>query len=222
MAQLFSTALLGFFFGMRHVTSPDHVVEVASTLSRERRVGRAADVGILSGLRHTVIVVLVGGAILLFDVVFPPRIGLTIAFLVAVMLVLLGVLSIRRIVRPPIPGGHRRFVFRRQSSLLLAIGVVDGLAGSAAVALLVLATTSNTMSGIAYLVVFGIGTVAGMTLITAVITAPLAYTSHRLTGLHRTLGVVSALSSLVFGVLLIKQIVFVNGLFTADPQWIPR
>jgi high-affinity nickel permease len=99
MAQLVSMAFLGFFLGMRHATDPDHVIAVTTIVSRERRVGRAAGIGILWGLGHTVTIFVVGGAIVLFDVVIPARIGLTMEFSVAAMLMVLGVLSLSAIVR---------------------------------------------------------------------------------------------------------------------------
>jgi high-affinity nickel permease len=224
MAQFLSMAFLGFLLGMRHATDPDHVVAVTTIVSRERRVGRAGGIGILWGVGHTVTILLVGGGILLFNVVIPPRIGLAMEFSVAVMLVLLGVLSLGRIARAatPLAKGDRWFVFRQQSLRPLAIGVVHGLAGSAAVALLVLATISNAMWGVVYLVVFGIGTVAGMLLITAAISIPFAYTSRRLAGFNRSLGYASGLASLAFGIFLIYQIAFVDGLFTGYPHWTPR
>jgi cytochrome c biogenesis protein CcdA len=230
MAQFLSMAFLGFFLGMRHATDPDHVVAVTTIVSRERRVDRAGGIGMLWGLGHTVTILLVGGAILLFDVVIPPRIGLTMEFSVAVMLVLLGVLSlVHRLDGHRHAGdstseteGERWFVSRHQSLRPLAIGVVHGLAGSAAIALLVLATISNAMWGVVYLAVFGIGTVVGMMLITTAISIPFAYTSRRLTGFNRSLGFASGLSSVVFGMFLIYQIAFVDGLFTSYAHWTPR
>lgn len=223
MQQLFSTALLGFLLGMRHATDPDHVVAVTTIVSRERGIFRASGIGVLWGLGHTVTIMVVGGAILLFNVVIPPRIGLAMDFSVALMLILLGVLGLGRIARlsTPAANGNGGFVMRHQSLRPLAIGVVHGLAGSAAVALLVLATISDPRWGVAYLALFGIGTIAGMMLITTAISLPFAYTAQRLAGFNRSLGVMSAASSLLFGSFLVYQIAFVEGLFTASPHWTP-
>src|SRR4051812_29754807 len=168
MAQFLSTALLGFVLGIRHATDPDHVVAVTTIVSRERRVGRAGGIGILWGLGHTATILLVGGAILMFDVVISPRIGLAMELSVALMLVLLGMLSLARLVQfvAPIAAGDGRFDFGHLSLRPVAIGVVHGLAGSAAVALLVLATVRDPLWGLVYLGVFGIGTIAGMMLVT--------------------------------------------------------
>ena len=227
MTQFLSTALLGFALGVRHATDPDHVVAVTTIVSRERRVGRAGGIGILWGVGHTATILLVGGAILLFDVVISPRLGLAMELSVAMMLVVLGMLSLARmaeLVAPlaPVATGTGWFDVGHQSLRPVAIGVVHGLAGSAAVALLVLATVRDPMWGVVYLAVFGIGTIAGMMLITLAISVPFALTSRRLLRFNRSLGFASALSSLVFGAFLIYQIGFVDGLFTSYPHWTPR
>jgi hypothetical protein len=102
----------------------------------------------------------------------------------------------------------------------LVVGVVHGLAGSATVALLVLATIPNPVWAMAYLLLFGIGTIAGMVLITAAIGAPFAYTATHLVRFNRYLGMASGLLSLGFGLFLVYQIGFVDGLFTRHPRWI--
>jgi ABC-type nickel/cobalt efflux system permease component RcnA len=224
MTQFLSTALLGFVLGIRHATDPDHVVAVTTIVSRERRVGRAGGIGMLWGLGHTTTILLVGGAILLFDVVISPRIGLAMELSVALMLVLLGMSSLAGRIQlvTPLVSGERSLDFRHRSLRPLAIGVVHGLAGSAAVALLVLATVRDPLWGLVYLAVFGIGTIAGMMLITAAISVPFAYTSRQLRGFNRSLGFASAMSSLVFGIFLIYKIGFIDGLFTDYPHWTPR
>jgi uncharacterized membrane protein (DUF441 family) len=104
----------------------------------------------------------------------------------------------------------------------LVVGIVHGLAGSAAVALLVLTTIRDPAWAILYLVVFGLGTVAGMMLITAAIAWPLARGGVQFAGLHRGLRLASGVVSVVFGVVLAYKIGVVDGLFGASPSWTPR
>jgi len=104
----------------------------------------------------------------------------------------------------------------------LAVGVVHGLAGSAAVALLVLTTIHSPRWAIAYLLVFGLGTIAGMMVITMILGAPFAYTGKRFANFNRGLGVASGLISVAFGLFITFRIGFVDGLFTAHPNWMPH
>jgi high-affinity nickel-transport protein len=104
----------------------------------------------------------------------------------------------------------------------LVVGVVHGLAGSAAVALLVLTTIRDPRWAVLYLLIFGLGTVAGMMLITAVIAWPFARAGARFATLHRGLRVASGLVSLGFGAVIAYQIGVVDGLFGASPHWTPK
>jgi uncharacterized membrane protein (DUF441 family) len=99
---------------------------------------------------------------------------------------------------------------------------VHGLAGSAAVALLVMTTIRNPKWALAYLLVFGIGTLAGMMLITAAMAMPFIYAEKSLPRMNVGFRVASGVLSLLFGLFLAYQIGFVNGLFTSHPQWKPR
>jgi ABC-type nickel/cobalt efflux system permease component RcnA len=104
----------------------------------------------------------------------------------------------------------------------LMIGIVHGLAGSAAVALLVLATIRDPRWAIAYLLVFGVGTIAGMMVITMSLASALKIVGSRSQNISRNLAVASGVLSLAFGCLVVYQIGFVNGLFTTNPIWTPK
>ena len=102
------------------------------------------------------------------------------------------------------------------------VGIVHGLAGSAAVALLVLTTIRDPHWAMLYLLVFGVGTIAGMMLITAAIAVPFTYASRSNGRLNHGLRIATGLFSLGFGLFLSYQTGIVSGLFTAHPQWTPR
>jgi high-affinity nickel-transport protein len=104
----------------------------------------------------------------------------------------------------------------------LIVGIVHGLAGSAAVALLVLTTIRDPAWSVLYLGVFGIGTVVGMMIVTAAIAVPFAYSGERHLRLNQGLRIASGLISLGFGCLLAYRVGVTNGLFTGDPQWTPH
>src|SRR5438094_7996624 len=90
MVTLLSLISLGFVPGMRHAAEPDHVLAVSTIVTRQRTLRAALLIGILWGVGHTLTIVVVGAAIILFSVVIPPRLGLTMEMAVALMLVLLG------------------------------------------------------------------------------------------------------------------------------------
>src|SRR5215472_13011805 len=94
MVNLLAIICLGFFLGMRHATDPDHVIAVGTIVTRQRSIRHAALIGVLWGLGHTLTIFLVGAAIILFSIVIPPRVGLTMELSVGLMLVLLGILNV--------------------------------------------------------------------------------------------------------------------------------
>ena len=208
--------LLGLFLGMRHSTDPDHVVAVSTIVSRQGSIRSSATIGLLWGLGHTLTIFLVGSAIIVFGVVIPPRLGLSMEFCVALMLILLGAVNLTKKSRPVSqPGVY-------QTIRPLAVGLVHGLAGSAAVVLLVLSTIKNPLWSTAYLLVFGFGTMAGMMLMTAAISMPLVYTGKKFLKINGYLIAISGAASMAFGMFLVYQIGFVDGLFTAHVHWIPQ
>jgi len=103
----------------------------------------------------------------------------------------------------------------------LLVGIVHGLAGSAAVALLVLSTIHNSKWAVLYLLIFGTGTIAGMMLITAALALPFSFAGYKFAWLNRGLVTVSGLLSLGFGLFVCYQIGFAEGLFTNHLSWTP-
>jgi ABC-type nickel/cobalt efflux system permease component RcnA len=269
MITLLSLISLGFFLGMRHATDPDHVIAVSTIVTRQRTLRAALLVGVLWGIGHTLTIVVVGALIILFSIVIPPRLGLTMEMAVALMLVVLGLWNLTGILQriretltsrgtrtgglhahthshgdyvhshphghEPGDHGHRNdqtpqaWLDRRLGRVglyhlvrPLVVGLVHGLAGSAAVALLVLAVIQTPGWAIAYLLLFGIGTIVGMMLITVAVAAPVLYMSTRLAGIDRHLRIASGVLSLGFGLFLIYQIGFVHGLFTGHAGGSPE
>ena len=241
--------LVGLFLGMRHSTDPDHVVAVSTIVSRHKSIKHSTMIGMLWGLGHSLTIFLVGAVIIFFGVVIPPRLGLSMEFSVALMLILLGVLNLTGVLRwiterftPSAP--------RKESSQILSsvttarretlaertvgklglyqtlrpfvIGLVHGLAGSAAVALLVLSTIRSPAWATAYLLVFGAGTMVGMMIMTTAIAMPLAYTGKKFLSANRFMTATSGVVSMAFGLFLVYHIGLVDGLFRAQPHWIPQ
>jgi high-affinity nickel-transport protein len=124
----------------------------------------------------------------------------------------------------PLARLDRRFAGLGAYQLLrpLVVGIVHGLAGSAAVALLVLATIHDPLWAVVYLLVFGVGTIAGMMLVTAALAWPFARAGARVTAMHRGLRVAAGAVSLLFGLFVAYRIGVVDGLFSAAPRWTPR
>jgi ABC-type nickel/cobalt efflux system permease component RcnA len=267
MITFFSIIAIGFFLGMRHATDPDHVVAVTTIVSRQRSLLKAAFTGIFWGIGHTITIFVVGAAIILFGVVIPARIGLSMELSVGLMLIILGVINIISFLRTsrtiaPVqkeleivhthvhthadvvhihahghtPETHAHSgqtplswldrIFGKiglyQQLRPLVIGIVHGLAGSAAVALLILTTIRNPRWALVYLLVFGIGTIGGMMLITMSVASAFNFFGQKNANFSHWLGFASGVVSLLFGLFVAYDMGFAKGLFTGHPQWTPH
>jgi hypothetical protein len=211
--SLLLTFITSLMLGMRHATDPDHIVAVTTIVSRERSVVKAAGIGAVWGLGHTITLLVVGGAIIAFKIGFNARLGLSMEFCVAVMLIVLGLLNLFDVkMTASAPSSSRPFF----------VGVVHGLAGSAAAALLIVPLMDDPRWAALYLVTFGLGTIVGMSIVTISIAAPALLASAHVPSLQRSLRIASGAVSLVFGLYLAQRIGFTDGLFTSNPTWTPR
>ena len=212
MLDTLTPILLGALLGLRHATDADHVVAVTTIVARQRSWLQAARIGAVWGIGHSVTLFLLGGAIIGFRLVIPPRIGLGLEFAVALMLIGLGYANLRRRDEPSAPSLHRPFW----------IGVVHGLAGSAAVALLVLSTIRAPLEAAVYLLMFGFGTIVGMMLVTLLLAAPTVYAGARVARMQGSVRLAAGALSIVFGLLLARELIVDGGLFSAIPTWDPH
>lgn len=237
---LVSAILLGFVLGMQHATDPDHLVALATILTRERRFSDGARLGLLWGVGHAAMLMAAGGLLVALGARLGPGTSAGLELLVAAMIVGLGALRLRDALHGLGVGGpghllakhehdgraafhshahahggqhhahphvhpSRRLLAvlegarRRAAGRAVLIGVVHGLAGTAAVSLLVLTTMPSALAGFVYLAVFGLGTIVGMLSLTAVLAWPVSM-AYRFRLAHRALALGSGLGAIGFGV----------------------
>jgi len=231
---LITTLALGFALGIKHALDADHVVAVSTIVSQYRNPLKATLVGIFWGIGHTITLLLVGIAVIGFKLVIPDQLALSMEFLVGVVLFALGV----QIVWQYLPKkkhihihdhgdkmhGHEHFHLRKEGgediqhhplrqhkSLLL--GMIHGLAGSAALMLLVLSTIQSPVEGVVYILIFGIGSILGMMVISTLIGLPFALSSGRFASLNHTIRFMAGTLSVVLGVFVMIDIGVIKGLF---------
>ena len=217
---------IGLLFGLKHATEVDHVVAVSTIVSRHRNVWRSAIVGALWGAGHTAALLVTGVFVLSLRVAIPERVSNWLEFCVALMIIGLGATALWRALRKRgdvhvhehMHGGvshvhvhfhdpQTRHDVRRAHTHAVSqiglkpilIGAMHGLAGSGALTLLVLTQINSTWMGLLYLAVFGVGSIAGMLLMSGLIGLPFALTSRKLTNLHHRLQTAAAVLSLAFG-----------------------
>ncbi len=217
---------IGLVFGLKHATEVDHVVAVSTIVSQHKSVLRSAVVGAMWGVGHTVSLLVVGAIVLSLRVAISERVSGWLEFVVAVMIIALGISALWRALRSKsdvhvhqhshdgVSHVHIHFHEKETRHVSpsvhshalthvgwkpLLIGTMHGLAGSGALTLLVLTQISSPWVGLLYLFIFGFGSIVGMLLMSGLIGLPFALTSRNMTTVHHRLQAVAALLSICFG-----------------------
>ena len=212
---------LGFVLGLKHALDPDHMVAVSTIVSESKSVKRSSLVGTFWGLGHTLSLLTAGVVVIALKFQISDRIALWMEFAVALMLIYLGVKAISKSFRGWQLHRHRHThdgsththlhlhrgdeQLRRHRHLIklgarpFLVGMVHGVAGSAALTLLVLATIPSAVAGLIYIAVFGLGSVGGMLLMSSLISLPFVFTRKRFNALSEGLQVAIGLFSVSFG-----------------------
>lgn len=219
---------IGLVFGLKHATEVDHVVAVSTIVSRHKNIFHSALVGALWGAGHTASLLVIAAIVLMLRVAIPETVSSWLEFGVAVMIILLGISALRQALRknpevhvhqhshdglshthvhfhehqtshePAVQSQHSHAVSRLGWKPVF-IGMMHGLAGSGALTLLVLTQINSSLTGFLYVATFGVGSIAGMLLMSGLIGLPFALTSRKLTHAHQGLQTVAAVFSICFG-----------------------
>ena len=223
--MLTSILLLGFVIGMQHAFEADHIAAVSVLVSRKRSTLEMTRHGAIWGLGHTLSLVVLSGIVLFSPWVLPEAFGPVLEIVVGAVLVALGGRLLWRLWREKVhihihrhdDGGVHLHAHSHlhddaphaQSThdhahpapgwRTLLIGLVHGTAGSAALTIYVAATLESPATGMLYVLLFGLGSILGMALLSTVIALPLRATAKRLTWAHRGLQVAVALVSIAVG-----------------------
>lgn len=209
-----SILLLGLFIGMQHALEADHIAAVAAIASRQKSPRRIIGHGAVWGLGHTITLMAVAGAALLLDLSIGAALSALLELCVGVVLIALGGHLLIRLYRERVhfhahrhadgvahfhahshmgeTRGHDASAHDHEHSAglpvrTLLVGMVHGLAGSAALLVLTASTVNDPLTGLAYIAMFGFGSIVGMAALSACIAAPISYSARTLTWLNRSL-----------------------------------
>ena len=225
-ASITGALSLGFVLGLRHALDSDHIVAVSTIVSEHKSLARSSLVGTFWGLGHTASLFAVGLIILLLKISIPEHVKPWMEMPVALMLIALGVNATFRAARErgwqihthvhshdqqsehahlhlhnsdEHNHEHRLFHLGRRP---FVVGLIHGFAGSAAVTLAALATVPTIALGLTWIVVFGIGSIGGMLLMSAAISLPFIVTARRFSAINGAIRLLAGLFSIIFGLMI--------------------
>jgi len=227
MISSLTILLFGFLLGMRHALETDHVAAVSSMATAETSILKAVRLGAVWGLGHTITLSLFGSIVILTDLFIPDHLSRGLEFVVGGMLVILGVLVIHRLIHDKVhfhvhrhadgtmhlhahshagesshnpklhQHEHRKFPLHA-----LAVGMMHGMAGSAVLILMTLQTVHSPVLSVAYMLLFGVGSILGMAVLSIIISVPLRMSakSESLTWVNNSLCATVGSGTIILGI----------------------
>lgn len=227
------TLFLGWLMGMEHALDADHVVAVSTIASRSRNLWQSCIIGIFWGLGHSATLLLMCLLMMGLHYQLPGKAGLAFEFTVGVVLVLLGAGILKEYVMRRLHAhahehglqthahfhlhaqnpGHEHDHPVRQRARALGIGAIHGLAGSAALMILVASRLDSWYMALAYVFIFGLGAIMGMLLISGLLSLPFLLAARTSDTLHRNIRLLTGTASVALGLFIMWDIGLVRGLF---------
>jgi ABC-type nickel/cobalt efflux system permease component RcnA len=231
---VWSTLTLGFVLGLRHALDADHLAAVSTFVSEERSVLRSMLVGVSWGMGHTAALLVFGLGVAAFRLALTPRLSQFLEFLVGLMLIFLGGNVLLRLFRGGALHAHRhqhdgvehthlhmhlgKEEHQHQHRTLrlggrpFVVGVVHGLAGTAALMMLVVGALPSLLLAAGYILIFGVGSIGGMAAMSLIMSAPMVLAIERLQLVERLIRLAAGLFSLGFGGYLTWEVGLIQSL----------
>lgn len=221
----FSVLLIGFLLGLQHAVEADHLAAVSAIVSEKKSIFSASIIGGLWGLGHTISLFGVGALVIFLKLQISESVEAKLEAIVGGMLILLGINALRKIftakeihAHSHAHNGGRAHMHihlhkdkleekshHRLSPRSVLIGMVHGLAGSAALMLLVLPTISSPVIALLYILIFGVGSIAGMMLMSFLIGLPFHFTANNFVQLNKAIRFCAGIFSLGLGMFIIYE-----------------
>jgi sulfite exporter TauE/SafE len=238
-AAFFSSTLgvlvFGFLLGLKHATESDHLAAVTTIVSERKSLWSSAIIGGIWGLGHTISLFVAGIFVLLLNFQISEQTERILEFCVGVMLVLLGLNVLRKLLRgdalhfhahshgshthahPHLHAHaeqdeshtHHGFSFNPRS---LIIGMIHGLAGSAALMLLIVPTIESRPLGLLYILIFGAGSIGGMMLMSFLVGLPFSLTARKFNRLNAAMQTIAGIISVGVGLFVVYEKGITEGL----------
>ena len=225
--QLTTLISLGFILGLKHTFDPDHIIAISAIVSQTKNIKKSLLQGVLWGIGHTITLLLVGSLILFFKIAIPQKLTLAFELLVGAVLIILGVNVLQKLVKDRMHLHkhihdkiiHSHFHSHKESTAhthvhkSFMVGMLHGLAGSAALMLIVLASIDSIPQGLFFIAAFGIGLTVGMLIVSGIIGLPFILTI-RFDSFNFGLKIITGIVSISLGSLIIFKIISSNNLFS--------
>lgn len=216
---------LGFVLGLKHALDADHVVAVSTIVSQTKSLKKSLLAGAIWGVGHTITLLLVGLVILIFKLTIPDKLALSFELIVGVVLVVLGVDVLRKVIKEKVHlhehqhgssvhthlHPHKESWSHDHTHRSFVVGMIHGLAGSATLMLLVLTTVRSVFQGLLYILIFGVGSIIGMLIVSGIIGFPFLLLA-KFGKINNSVKILAGTISIVLGFTIMYKIGFVNGL----------
>lgn len=224
----FSVLFLGFVLGLTHAIEADHLAAVSAIVSEKKNLLTAAIIGGFWGLGHTISLFVVGALMIFLKLQISETTEARLEAIVGGMLVLLGINALYKIYTAKeihahthehgsrahthvhLHDGEKEESHHRFSPRSVVIGMIHGLAGSAGLMLIVIPSISSPTLALFYILIFGIGSIAGMMLMSLLIGLPFHFTANKFDFLNKTVRVCAGLFSFLLGISIIYEKLWVG------------